>query len=158
MLHVKGCRWLHRHVLCFTFLFLNPTHETPSPRIPKHPVHAPLPRPVVTSIYNVKKKKSKFDTRVKYISTCGAVDGPFLWRDLPDVQPRVSTVDPSLGAGLQQEKAQGWGWESTGALCREWRPGHWSAHLVYRNGKGSGGPQVHTVDLRPDRFGENPAQ
>lgn len=37
------------------------------------------------------------------------MDGLFLWRDLPDVQPRVSTVDPSLGAGLQQEKAQGWG-------------------------------------------------
>ena len=28
---------------------------------------------------------------------------------LPDVQPRVSTLDPSVGVGLQQQKAQGWG-------------------------------------------------
>lgn len=33
----KACRWLGRHVLCFTFLFLNPAGEIPLPGIPKLP-------------------------------------------------------------------------------------------------------------------------
>ena len=80
------------------------------------------------------------------------MDGLFLWCDLPDVQPRVSPVDPRVGASLQQEKAQGLGWESTGALCGGWRLGCWGADVVQRNGKGSGGPPAQIVDLRPDRF------
>lgn len=35
----KACRWLGRHVPCFTFLFLNPAGEIPSPGIPKPPGH-----------------------------------------------------------------------------------------------------------------------
>ena len=83
-------------------------------------------------------------SKIKDISKCSAVDGLFLWQDLPDVQPRVSTLDPRPLEGLQQEKAQEWGWESTEALRQGWRPGGWSAHLAQRNAKGV---EVHRLKL-----------